>query len=150
MSDLGAPPERAGQRDPTTKSDPKRVAGRGESKRTIVFGPGLRPRPTRPMRPLVTEIAEQTEVGDVVLRSLLSAQLRLALLVLILFGSVLGGLPLLFVASPHLSHIKLFGMPVQWLVVGLGVFPLFWAIARLYVHFAERNEAEFVEIADQP
>jgi len=148
MSGVAGPPGPAGPPD-ATRSDPRRVAGRVDSKRTVVFGPGLRPRPTRPIRPLVTEIAEQTEVGDVVLRSLLSAQLRLALLVLILFGSVLGGLPLLFVASPHLTHVKLFGVPVQWLVVGLGVFPLFWAIARLYVHFAERNEAEFVEIADQ-
>jgi hypothetical protein len=150
VSGGGVPPGSAEARDTTAKGDPKRVVGRGESKRTVVFGPGLRPRPTRPMRPLVAEIAEQTQVGDVVLRSLLSAQLRLALLVLILFGSVLGGLPLLFVASPHLSHIKLLGIPVQWLVVGFGVFPLLWAIARLYVHFAERNEAEFVEIADRP
>jgi hypothetical protein len=114
-----------------------------------VFGPDLRHSPPRPERPLVTEIAEQTEVGEVVLRSLLSAQLRLALLVLIAFGSVLGGLPLLFVASPHLSRLKLIGIPFQWLVVGLGVFPLLWAIARLYVHFAEKNEGEFVELTDR-
>jgi hypothetical protein len=133
-------------RDSAPKGEPRRPAGRSEPRRTVVFGPELRSRPTRPERPLVTEIAEQTEVGEVVLRSLLSAQLRLSLLVLLLFGSVLGGLPLLFIASPHLARLKLAGIPVQWLVVGFGVFPLLWAIARLYVHFAEKNEGEFVEL----
>ncbi|HEV8066039.1 MAG TPA: hypothetical protein VGP46_14455 [Acidimicrobiales bacterium] len=150
MTEAAAVPGGGAPQEPPHRSDPKRAGGRGEPKRTVVFGPGLGPRPRRAIRPLVTEIAEQTEVGDVVLRSLLSAQLRLALLVLLLFGSVLGGLPLLFVVSPHLSHIKMFGVPVQWLLVAVGVFPLLWAIARLYVHFAERNEAEFVEIADRP
>jgi hypothetical protein len=150
MSDSGALPGRPEPRDAPGKGDPKRAAGRTDPRRTVVFGPALRRPPPRPARPLVTEIAEQTEVGDVVLRSLLSAQLRLALLVLMLFGSVLGGLPLLFVAAPHLSRLTLGGIPVQWLVVGLGVFPLLWAIARLYVHFAERNEGEFVELADRP
>jgi hypothetical protein len=137
-------------RDAAAKSELRRVTGRVEPRRTVVFGPALRSSPPLPARPLVTEIAEQTEVGDVMLRSLLSAQLRLALLVLTVFGSVLGGIPLLFVAAPHFSHLKLVGIPVQWLVVGLGVFPFLWAIARLYVHFAERNESEFVELADRP
>jgi hypothetical protein len=150
VSDTEATTGRPEPRDATTQVDPKRANSRAEPRRTVVLGPGLGPRPARRPRPLVTEIAEQTEVGDVVLRSLLSAQLRLALLVLTLFGSVLGGLPLLFIAAPHLGRLKLAGIPVQWLVVGLGVFPLLWAIARLYVHFAEKNEGEFVELADRP
>jgi hypothetical protein len=150
VSDPEIPAGRFEPRDGNGKVDARRALGRAEPRRTVVFGPGLQRRPQRPARPLVTEIAEKTEVGDVVLRSLLSAQLRLALLVLTIFGSVLGGIPLLFVASPHLSRLKLLGIPAPWLVVGLGVFPLLWAIARLYVHFAERNEGEFVELADPP
>jgi hypothetical protein len=97
----------------------------------------------------LAELREQTEVGEVLLRSLTRAQLGLAMRIFAIFGCLLMGLPALFALSPRLGHFELIGIPLPWLVLGAAVYPLLVLLGLLYVRQAERNEREFVEIVER-
>jgi hypothetical protein len=94
------------------------------------------------------DIDEQTELGLVLVRSLVRAQLALALRLAAVFACVLGGLPLLFAVLPAARDARVLGLDLPWLVLGVLVYPLFLAGSWLYVRMAERNERDFVEIVE--
>jgi len=97
----------------------------------------------RDVRPLTREIDEQSNLGEVYMSGLMSAQLRLAGLVLA-FGAVgLGGLPLLFLLVPATRTLEIGRVPLPWLVLGVIVYPVALVVARYYVRQSERIEAEF-------
>ncbi len=95
------------------------------------------------------EIDEQTVVGEVLVRSLLRAQLRLALYAVVLAGILIGGLPLVFVLFPRLSDVHVVGVPVPWVLLGVAVYPGVCLGAWAYVRAAERNEEDFAELVDR-
>ena len=97
----------------------------------------------------LTELREQTEVGEVLLRSLTRAQLGLAVRIFAVFGSLLMGLPALFALYPHLGRFEVVGIPLPWVVLGVAVYPVLVLLGLLYVRQAERNEREFVEIVER-
>lgn len=100
----------------------------------------------RDLRPLTRDIDEQTDLGEVYMAGLMSAQLRLALRVL-LFGAVgLGGLPLLFLLVPDTRTLSIGGLPFPWLVLGVLVYPVALLVARYYVRQSERIEREFSQV----
>jgi hypothetical protein len=92
---------------------------------------------------IASEIDAQSPVGEIYMRSLMRTQLRLALGVVLLLATSVGSLPLLFELSPGLRHAHLFGLPVPWLLLGVGVYPVLLVLAWFYVRRAERNEAAF-------
>ncbi len=95
------------------------------------------------MRPLTREIDEQSNLGEVYMSGLMSAQLRLAALVLG-FGAVgLGGLPLLFLLVPATRSLEIGRIPLPWLILAVVVYPVALVVARYYVRASERIEAEF-------
>lgn len=94
------------------------------------------------------EVQEQTEVGDVMVRALVRAQLGLALRIAVLTAALLGLIPLLVFAFPALSGVAVFGIRLPWLVLGVAVYPMLYGVARLYCRLAERTEQEFVDLAD--
>ena len=97
----------------------------------------------RDFRPLTREIDEQTDLGEVYMAGLMSAQLRLALRVLA-FGAVgLGGLPLLFLLVPTTRTMEIGRFPLPWIVLAVVVYPVALIVARFYVRASERIEAEF-------
>jgi hypothetical protein len=100
-------------------------------------------------RAALVELREQTEVGEVLLQSLIRAQLALAIRVFAVFGCLLLGLPALFASYPGLAEFRVLGLPLVWLVLGAAVYPLLVLMAALYVHQAERNEREFVELVER-
>lgn len=105
---------------------------------------------TRPAnRPPAREIDEQTELGDVYMRSLLRAQLRLGLTVLSVVGVVLGSLPIVFALEPRLAAVRVLTVRLPWLLVGVAVYPLMLAAAWWLVRGAERNEQDFSEIVER-
>lgn len=91
------------------------------------------------------EIDEQTVVGEVYMHSLIHAQLRLALRVIIGAAVLLGSLPLLFALVPATRTLTVLGIPLPWLLLGVAVYPVLYVAARYYVRHAERIEAEFTE-----
>jgi len=95
------------------------------------------------------EIDEQTVVGEVLVTSLVRAQLRLAIYAAVLVGILIGGLPLVFVLFPGLSGRQLLGIPVPWVMLGVAVYPGICLGAWAYVRAAERNEDDFAELVDR-
>ena len=125
--------------------DPELVA-----RRVTVRNPrGRATRPTAPGERALAELAEQTEVGEVLLRSLTRAQLMLAIRIFAVFGFFLLGLPALFATQPGLADYRVFGMPLPWLVLGGAVYPLLVLLVVLYICQAERNERDFVEFTER-
>ncbi len=81
--------------------------------------------------------------------SLLRTQLRLALAVLATVLVPLGLLPLIFRAFPAIGELMLGPLPVPWLILGVGVYPLLVLVGWRYIRQAERNEAEFARIVSR-
>lgn len=120
------------------------------AQRVTVRNPRGRATLHRPGERALAELREQTEVGDVLLRSLIRAQLLLALRVFTVFGALLLGLPALFAAWPAVGRFRILGLPAPWVVLGGLVYPLLVLLGLLYVRHAERNEREFVELLERP
>ncbi len=125
-------------------------------------GHGL-PRPPRPQRVRITsprmgtvarpdrssptrEIDEQTGLGEVYMRSLLRTQLRLGLTAVGVLALILGTLPLLFAEQPQLADVRLLGLPLTWVVVAAGLYPVIIATAWWLDRAANRVERDFAEI----
>jgi putative solute:sodium symporter small subunit len=106
--------------------------------------PRVRPRPTA-----TSEIDAQSDVGEIYLRTLLRAQLRLAFSILVALGSTIGALPVLFVLAPELSSHQVLGMPVSWGMLAFGCYPLLVFLAWRYVRLAERNERAFARVVER-
>lgn len=97
-----------------------------------------------------TELAQQTQVGEALVRGLVRAQLALALRLSLVVAIGLGGLPLLFAVAPTVGAVKLFGINLPWLLLGVGAFPFLVAVGWAYVHLAERNEQDFTDLVQRP
>ena len=101
-----------------------------------------------PIRPVSREIGEQTPVGEVYMSSLIRSQRRLGVIVCALVAVCLGGVALLGAFAPDLARVRMFGMPLPWLVLGIVIYPVLIVVAIYTVHQAERNERDFSELAD--
>ncbi|TDD73345.1 hypothetical protein [Actinomadura rubrisoli] len=95
------------------------------------------------------DLHEQTQLGDLMIRSLMRVQLHLAIRVCAVFGVLLGALPLLFAFVPQARRVHVAGLPLPWLLLGVLVYPGLVAGAVLYVRQAERNEHEFEDLVDR-
>lgn len=84
-----------------------------------------------------------TDADTVYARSLIRAQLRLAL------GCLLGvvvcalAFALVMLTVPALGEIALFGVPLPWLMHAYGFYPIIAAFALIYVRSATRNERRY-------
>lgn len=121
-----------------------------EPRRVVVTGPRARGVRVPPYSPVTRDIDEQTELGAVYLRSMMRVQLRHALVTCGIVAIVVGLLPLVFALAPALSAIKALGVPLPWLVLGLGVQPLWIGAAARYVRRTERAERDFIDLVTRP
>jgi hypothetical protein len=97
----------------------------------------------------VLEIEEQTRVGDVLVRGLIRTQLALALRLAVLVAALFGVLPLLFALAPGLSRVRVFGLQLPWLLLGVLAYPALLGVGWVYVRLAERNERDFVAMVER-
>ena len=118
-------------------------------KRVTVTSPRTRAVRRPPGRPALRALDEQDVVGDLLIRSLVRAQLGLGLRVAGLFACLLGALPLLFAVAPATRDVEVLGLALPWLVLGLLVYPALAAGGLLYVRLAERNERDFVDLVER-
>jgi hypothetical protein len=96
------------------------------------------------------DLAEQTPVGEALVKGLVRAQLALALRLSLVVVTGLGALPLLFAAAPAVGAIKIFGVNLPWLVLGVFSFPFLVGVGWAYVRWAERNEQDFIAVIRRP
>ncbi|WP_051388695.1 hypothetical protein [Arthrobacter sp. 35W] len=95
------------------------------------------------------EVSEHSQVGEVFVRSLIRSQLRLAAVVAGAFALVLAGCWLLATLLPGLLEVRLGGIPLPWLVLGVGIYPVVCLCAWLFVRAAARNEARYLDLVGE-
>ncbi|BCJ43521.1 hypothetical protein GCM10010168_41690 [Actinoplanes ianthinogenes] len=104
----------------------------------------------RPAEPVRTDLTEQTPVGEALVKGLVRAQLALALRLSLVVVAGLGALPLLFAVAPAVGGLKVFGMNLPWVLLGVLSFPFLVLVGAAYVHWAERNEQDFTAVIRRP
>jgi hypothetical protein len=118
--------------------------------RTTVMHPQTRAARSAHRRPPLLELQDATQIGDVLIRSLIRAQLGLALRMVAAVGCVLAGLPALFWLAPGLVRFSVFGVPIAWLLLGVAIFPFLVISGWIYNRLADRHEREFSDLVDRP
>ncbi|MUN07545.1 DUF485 domain-containing protein [Agromyces luteolus] len=89
-----------------------------------------------------------TDIQSVYVRSLIRSQLRLALICASGFVVATVVFVGVVVFAPALDDVLVAGVPVSWLLLGFGVYPLAVTVAALYVRAASRNEARYRSLAE--
>jgi hypothetical protein len=102
-----------------------------------------------PGRSALRALDEQDLVGELLVRSLVHAQLLLALRLLTVLAVLLGGLPLLFAVVPTTRDLVVLGLPLPWLVLGVLVYPALVVGGAVHLRLAERHERDFVELVER-
>ncbi|MFG1607013.1 DUF485 domain-containing protein [Actinoplanes sp. NPDC049265] len=103
-----------------------------------------------PADPAHADLAEQTPVGEALVRGLVRAQLALALRMALVVVTGLGALPLLFAVAPAVGGVRVLGVNLPWLLLGVLSFPFLFAVGWVYVRWAERNEQDFTAVIRRP
>jgi hypothetical protein len=93
------------------------------------------------------DAAQESDAGQVFIRSLIRSQLRLGLVVAGGFLLILLAFPLMLGLVPGLAHSTIAGLPFDWVLLGAGIYPVIGLSAWLYVRTAARNEARYRDLA---
>jgi hypothetical protein len=96
------------------------------------------------------DLAEQTPLGEALVKGLVRAQLALALRLSLVVVTGLGALPLLFAVAPTVGEAKVLGVSLPWLLLGVASFPFLVGVGWAYVRWAERNEQDFTAVIRRP
>lgn len=121
-------------------------AGGDAARRVRVTHPRMdAPRPLRSPEPY-REIHDQTRIGALYTASLLRSQRRLAAGVVLTLALMLAGIALLGALAPEFVRARCFGIPLAWLILGVGVYPLLVALAIFTARHADRNERAFADL----
>ncbi len=92
------------------------------------------------------DAAEESDAGQVFVRSLIRSQLRLAVVVAAGFLLILVAFPLMLGLVPGLADSTILGLPFDWVLLGAGIYPVIGLSAWLYVRTAARNEARYRDL----
>lgn len=147
----GAPP------DPNQPTSPNQPTGAGTppgetapapTRRTVVVLADVARQADA--RRTAAELTQQSAVGDALLRGLVRAQLAHAVRLATALAVGLAGLPLLFTAAPAVAAARPLGVGLPWLLLGLVAYPFLLLLGARYVFLAERTEAEFTDLVEQP
>ena len=110
--------------------------------RVRVTGPPRRRTP----RARTGDIDAGTRLGGMYMSSLLREQLRLARRILLTLVATVAVLPLVFHLAPSVATTRALGVPLQWLLPGVLVYPWLVLLGWRYVRRAERNERDFADL----
>ena len=94
------------------------------------------------------QVAEQSGVGEHLVRGLVRAQLGLALRLGVAVALVFAAIPILGAGFTPFADATVLGLPVNWLILGIAPYPVLYLAGRLYVRLAEQAERDFVELTD--
>ncbi|GAC56977.1 hypothetical protein GOHSU_14_01440 [Gordonia hirsuta DSM 44140 = NBRC 16056] len=104
-------------------------------------------RGARPVRTRA-EVAEQTRFGEHLVRSLVRAQLGLALRIGLAVVVVLLAIPVAGSAIDGFASATLFGITLNWIVLALLPYPVLYLAGRIYIRLAEQAERDFIKLMD--
>jgi len=90
----------------------------------------------------------RSDVQGLYVRSLIRSQLRLAVVVSVGFMVATALFVVAIALVPDLDRAFVFGVPVSWLLLGFGLYPLVITVGVLYVRAAARNEARYRALAE--
>lgn len=96
----------------------------------------------------LAEVEELTGVGEVLLRQLMRAQLKIAIRLMVLTAMVLGSIPMVLLLVSSLGAAGIVVAGLAWLLSGLAVYPFLIAVAWSYNRRADHNEQEFTEMVE--
>ena len=117
--------------------------------RVRVTSPHTERSTSRARRTATSEIDAQSELGEIYVAALLRSQLRLAISTIVTLALTIGSLPVVFSLVPELTRRHLLGMPVSWVVLAFGCYPVLALLAWRYVRVAERNERAFTHVVER-
>jgi uncharacterized membrane protein (DUF485 family) len=92
--------------------------------------------------------APTSDIAGVYVRSLIRSQLRLAFVFAVGFVVATTVFVLAIAFVPELDTTFVLGVPVSWLLLGVGVYPLAITVGGLYVRAASRNEARYRSLTE--
>jgi hypothetical protein len=121
----------------------------GAPRRVTVTSPRTSAVRRPPGQPALQALDEQDRVGQLLVRSLVRAQLLLAVKTLATLSVLLGGLPLLFALAPATAQAQVFGVRLPWLVLGVLVHPALVLAGALHIRRAERFERDFTDLVER-
>jgi hypothetical protein len=147
---LGKPPrshvpakvERVPAAPEETASEPAKPPKR---QRVVLADPRSRSTPTLRAR---VELEEQTSWGTLLINDLVKRQLRTGVVLAGVVLVLIGGLPLAFYLSPTFAAMRVIGLPLSWMLLGIVPFPLLLLTGLAYNSLAERHEREFVDMIE--
>jgi hypothetical protein len=89
-----------------------------------------------------------SDIAGVYVRSLIRSQLRLGIVFALGFVVATALFVLAVALVPELDTTFVLGVPLSWLLLGAGVYPLAITVGGLYVRAASRNEARYRALAE--
>ena len=84
------------------------------------------------------------------MRSLIRAQLRVAVVAAATFAVLLAATTAALTFVPQIRAATVVGIPIVWIVLGAAVYPLVLVVAILFVRAADRNEKRYRSLAEEP
>ncbi|WP_241843246.1 hypothetical protein [Agromyces albus] len=131
--------------DAVTDAAPARVRVTAPRPGTGTAAASARPVPGRGL----AAPAPTSDVAGVYVRSLIRSQLRLAIVMAVGFAAATALFVLAIALVPALDSTFVFGVPLSWLLLGVGVYPLAITVGGLYLRAATRNEARYRSLTEQ-
>lgn len=92
--------------------------------------------------------APTSDITGVYVRSLIRSQLRLGVVMAVGFVTATAVFVLAIAFTPVLDGTFVAGVPLSWLLLGIGVYPLAITVGGLYVRAATRNEARYRSLTE--
>ncbi|MGI9823595.1 heavy metal transporter [Agromyces sp. Marseille-Q5079] len=157
-ADAAGGPDPAADRgaEPLETDEPGSTAGRADLETDAERAPRPAPPPARvrvtaprtgstaaSARPLPVRDGSSSEPASVYVRSLIRSQLRLGVTYALGFAGATAVFVLAVAMTPVLDETFVWGVPLSWLLLAVGVYPLAITVAVLYARAAARNEARY-------
>ncbi len=86
---------------------------------------------------------------QILIKSLIRAQLGLSLVCLAFALAVTASFPILCAVLPSVIHVTVLGLPLTLIALGVGVFPVILLIGTFYVRQAARLERQFTQLVQR-
>jgi putative solute:sodium symporter small subunit len=115
--------------------------------RSVAWGPGAIPLQPQHLDP--ADMRADHGYCQVLVRSLIRAQLGVSLVCLAFALAVTASFPILCAVVPALYRTEIFGLPLVLVALGAGIYPVILLIGFFYNHQASRLEKKFTSLVNR-